>query len=76
VRNGYLPFFLSLSGIVCIVVFGLWLKVRPASYAGLGLVLTGSLLNSLPYSRFNRLRLYLSRIKNHRYRYGHSQNRE
>ncbi|HTI12878.1 MAG TPA: SCO family protein [Puia sp.] len=61
VRNGYLPFFLSLSGIACIVLLGYWLKIRPASYAGLGLVLMGS---------------FLSQLKNHRYRYGHPQNRE
>jgi len=51
-RNGLTPFYLSLLGAVCVAVFGLWMDARMLAYIGTGLILTGSLLNSLDRDKF------------------------
>lgn len=64
VRNGYSPFWLSLTGSIFLVLtipqIGLprWM-IAP----GLGLMLIGSLLQSLNYAYFNRLRLFVSELR-------------
>jgi protein SCO1/2 len=62
-RNGFLPFYMSLSGILCIVFPGLILHMKMGSYLGLCLILPGAMLNSLSHSVFVRLRLALSRMR-------------
>ena len=59
-RNGLLPFYLSLSGLACMVVFGQILESRLAGYVAIGLMLTGALLNSMPPETFSKLRLGFS----------------
>ena len=62
-RNGYLPFSLSLTGsifllLATIQIAGIW-----ANCLGLGLLLAGSLLQSLSYSKFNKLMLFFQELQ-------------
>ena len=61
-RNGLIPFYLSLLGTTCIVVFGLLLNVRMLGYMGTGLILMGSLLNSLDQYQFAWMRVRVARL--------------
>jgi protein SCO1/2 len=61
-RNGLLPFYLSVSGLGCIIVFSQLLGSQSAGYLGIGLMLTGALLNSLPRENFMKLRLAFSEL--------------
>jgi protein SCO1/2 len=61
-RNGLLPFYLSVSGLGCIIVFSQLLGSQSAGYLGIGLMLTGALLNSLPHENFMKLRLAFSEL--------------
>ena len=62
-RNGYLPFTLSLLGSTFLIFAATQFKIAWANYLGLGLLLTGSLLQSLSYSKFNKLRLYFRELQ-------------
>lgn len=55
-RNGLAPFWVSCLGAASLLIGSLWLNVRTGMYAGIILILLGSLLNSLPFSWFQRLR--------------------
>jgi protein SCO1/2 len=55
-RNGLAPFWVSCLGAASLLIGGLWLNVRTGMYAGIVLILLGSILNSLPFSWFQRLR--------------------
>ncbi len=55
-RNGLTPFQISSLGVVSLLVFGLWLELQTGMYVGILLIFLGSILNSLPFSRFQRLR--------------------
>lgn len=61
-RNGLLPFYCSVLGLVCILFFGPVLQKTGFAYPGIGLLLLGALLNSLPPDRYMRFRLGFSRI--------------
>lgn len=61
--NGLLPFFLSLSGALCIFFFGLLLNIPMLRYAGTALILSGSVLNSLDQYTFSRMRLRITRLR-------------
>lgn len=61
-RNGLIPFYLSLSGAVCIVVFGLLMHATKLGYMGTGLILAGSLLNSLDQYKFASMRVRVARL--------------
>ena len=62
-RNGYLPFVLSLIGstllILAIPHFGIRWTIAP----GLGFLLSGSLLQSLSYAKFNKLKLFFRELQ-------------
>ena len=55
-RNGLLPFWLSILGAVTFLVGGFWLEHSAGLYGGILMILAGSILNSLPFSYFQRLR--------------------
>ncbi|MEM7586237.1 MAG: SCO family protein [Acidobacteriota bacterium] len=57
-RNGLLPFWLSCLGAVTLLVGGYWLEYRAGSYIGISMIFAGSILNSLPYSTYLRLRAW------------------
>ena len=61
-RNGLLPFCISLAGLACILFSGSFLELEPLGYTGIGLMLAGALMNSLPHGLFNRFRLGFSRL--------------
>ncbi|MEM7049334.1 MAG: SCO family protein [Acidobacteriota bacterium] len=54
-RHGLLPFWLSLLGTVTLLIGGYWLQSKAGSVGGILLILTGSLMNSLPQSWHRRL---------------------
>lgn len=54
-RNGLVPFGVSGMGAALLLIGGLWLDLSGAMYAGIFLILAGSILNSLPFSWFQRL---------------------
>jgi protein SCO1/2 len=49
-RKSYLPCIFSTAGLMLVMIFGGLLKIQPALYAGIFLILSGSLLNSFPVS--------------------------
>jgi protein SCO1/2 len=59
-RNGYLPFYVSLTGAIFLLGLGLTMKIKFCLYIGISLVFLGSLLNSFSY------RLYLKLINTFR----------
>jgi protein SCO1/2 len=61
-RNGLIPFYLSLSGTVCVVVFGLLLNAKMLAFTGTGLILAGSLLNSLDQYKFAWMQQRVARL--------------
>lgn len=61
-RNGLAPFWVSVLGIASFLICGLWLNLRIGMYAGILFILLGSILNSLPYWRFQRLRGWVERL--------------
>jgi protein SCO1/2 len=60
-RNGLIPFQLSATGMLLIILSGIWWHWKGGTVAGLVLVLLGSALNSLPYHLFHRLRLAIGK---------------
>ena len=54
-RNGLVPFWVSALGAFLLLTGGIWLKMKTGLYAGILLILLGSILNSLPFSWFQRL---------------------
>jgi len=54
-RNGLTPFGVSSLGAAALLIGGLWLDLKTGMYAGILLILLGSILNSLPFSWFQRL---------------------
>lgn len=58
-RNGYTPFVLSLFGSVLLLLSNPLIDMRWTLVPGLGLLLSGSVLQSLSYARFSRLMLFL-----------------
>jgi protein SCO1 len=61
-RNGLAPFWVSCLGAATLLIGGLWLNVRTGMYAGIAIILLGSLLNSLPFSWFQRLRGWVENL--------------
>ena len=59
-RNGLFPFWASALGVAVLLIFGFWLEYNLGLYTGLILILTGSILNSLPFSKYHRLMNSLS----------------
>lgn len=55
-RNGLTPFWVSGLGAASLLICGLWLNLRAGVYVGILLILLGSILNSLPFAWFQRLR--------------------
>ncbi len=54
-RNGYLPFYVSLTGAVFLLGLGLTMKIGYCLYIGIILVFLGSVLNSLPFKVYLKL---------------------
>lgn len=54
-RNGLTPFWVSALGAASLLIGGLWLDMKTGMYAGILLILLGSILNSLPFLWFQRL---------------------
>lgn len=64
VRNGMLPFYLCSAG--SIALFSIWATGGQAQllfWPGFGFLLLGSMLNSLSFNKFNKLRLFLLKLK-------------
>jgi protein SCO1/2 len=55
-RNGYLPFLLCLAGAALVVVFGYWFLVKVLALAGVVLLVSGSMINALPFRVFLKLK--------------------
>lgn len=60
-RNGLTPVWFSGLGAVSLLIGGLWLDIRSGMYAGILFILLGSILNSLPFSWFQRLQGWVER---------------
>jgi protein SCO1/2 len=63
-RKWYLPFYLSLAGAACILLAALSGEKSWVTYAGMILVIIGSLLNGLPASLQIKTRSFFSNITN------------
>jgi protein SCO1 len=55
-RNGLLPFFLCASGALLVVLFGHFAPSRYGTFSGLVLLFSGSILNSLPFVAYLKLK--------------------
>lgn len=54
-RNGMFPFWTSSLGAAILLIAGVWLNHRTGLHIGIVLILLGSILNTLPFSTFQRL---------------------
>jgi protein SCO1/2 len=54
-QNGLTPFWVSGLGAALLLIGGLWLDLKTGLYAGILLILLGSILNSLPFTWFQRI---------------------
>lgn len=61
-RNGLVPFWVSVFGAASLLICGLWLNLNMGMYVGILFILLGSVLNSLPYSWFQRLRGWVENL--------------
>lgn len=61
-RNGLTPFWVSGLGAALLLIGGLWLDLSTCMYAGMVLILLGSILNSLPFSWFLRLQGWMDSL--------------
>jgi len=64
VRNGLMPFWLSLIGGLLVIGPGYWLSNHTCSILGIVLILMGALLNSLPYRHWSNVSYFVcSKLK-------------
>jgi len=55
-RNGFLPFYLCAFGALLVLLFGHFILNKYGMYSGLFLLFTGSVLNSLPFMAYLKLK--------------------
>lgn len=53
-RNFFTPFYLSLLGVVLVLIPGMWLEIGLASYLGMAFLFSGSLISVLSYGKKGR----------------------
>ena len=63
IRNGLMPIYISMAGMSIILLFWWLMKIHPAGYLGIALIMVGSLLNVLSHTAYMKLRMIVSMAK-------------